>query len=357
MKTSLLQRIIYIILTIFLTQYLILNFYKKLNLNINIKIEKDTIINYITLNDKNKISITNKNIDKIIQTHSKKFTFLIKNNLNTNKKYILLKQNKKLILLNKKNFSKIIEKNIIGKITSNIKITNNEIFININDNKIIAFDIKKNKIKWETITNANIFNITAKSKILISCDKIYQVIPNKFLFILDKSNGEILLNKNIKIIDKKNTPEIKIIKKAIINKNLIFICYKDGSFIKLDGTTGEKLWQKTKNNYKNFLLTKNKIIIAKKNGNITILNKKYGKKILTNRSLNGKKINIKHINKKLNIAIIKENSGTTHLMNIKNGIIIYSFKLGKNNIKYISKNNNLIGLKENKKLFNIKINS
>lgn len=355
MKTSLTHRIIYIILIIFLVQYLILHCHKKLNLNI--KIEQDTIINYITLNNKNKISITNKNIDKIIQAHSKKFIFLKKNNLNTNNKYILLKQNKKLILLNKKNFSKIIEKKIIGKITSNIKITNNEIFINTNDNKIMAFDIKKNEIKWQTITNANTFNITTKSKILVSCDKIYQIIPNASLFILDKSNGEILLNKNIKISAQNNLTEIKTIKKAIINKNLIFICYKDGSFIKLDATTGEKLWQKNKNNYKNFLLTKNRIIIAKKNGNVTILNKKNGEKILTNRSLNGKKINIKQINQKLNIAIIKENSGITHLINIKNGIIIYSFKLGKNNIKYISKNNNLIGLKENKKIFNIKINS
>lgn len=350
MKKSIKYIIAYTILITSLIQYLILNDIRKLNLNI--KIEKDTIINYITLDTNKKLSLINKNKNNILQIISKKFIFFKKNELNINKKFILIKKKENITILNKKTFKKFIEKKIIGKITSNIKLTNNEIFININDNKILAFDILNNKIKWQTITNTSTFNITTKSRLILSCDKIYQIIPNNKLFILNKYNGEILVTKNIKI---NNSSEIKSIKKVIINKNLIYICYTDGTFVKLDGNDGSKIWQKTKNNYKNFLLTKNKIIITKKNGNITILNSKTGKKITTNRSLNGKKINIKNINKKLDLGIIKEHSGITYLINIKTGIILYSFKIGRNNIKYFKNTNNLIGLKENNKIFKIKI--
>lgn len=342
--------IMYIFLITSLQQYLILNDIKKVNLNI--KIEKDTIQNYIILNNNKKLSLTDNNKNKILQINSKKSIFLKKNELNTNKKFILIKKKIGIKLLNKKTFKKFLDIKTIGKITSNLKLTNNEIFFNINDNEILAFDILNNKIKWQTITNTNSFNIATKAKLILSCDKIYQIIPNSKLFILNKYTGEILTNKNIKI---NNSSEIKTIKKTIINKNLIYICYRDGSFVKLDGNDGTKLWQKTKNNYKNFLLTKNKIIITKNNGNITILNSKTGEKIITNRSLNGKKINIKNINKKLNIAMIKEFSGPTHLVNTQTGIIIYSFKINKNNIKYIKKHTNLIGIKDNKKIFKISI--
>lgn len=350
MKKTITHLITYTILITSLFQYLILNDIKKANLNI--KIEKDTIQNYVILNNNKKLSLTDNNKNKILQINSNKSIFLNKNELNTNKNFILIKKKKCIKLLSKKTFKKFLNIKNIGKITSNLKLTNNEMFFNINDNEVLVFDILNNKIKWQTITNANSFNVATKAKLILSCDKIYQIIPNSKLVILNKYTGEILTNKNIKI---NNSPEIKTIKKTIINKNLIYICYNDGSFIKLDGNDGTKLWQKTKNNYKNFSLIKNKIIIIKNNGNITILNSKTGKKIITNRSLNGKKINIKSINKKLNIAIIKEFSGTTHLINTKTGIIIYSFRINKNNIKYIKNHNNLIGIKDNKKIFKISI--
>lgn len=326
--------LIYLSLIIFLTINLINN--QKIQLNLNIKIEKNNIKGNLILDENKNIFLTKKNIKNL----NKK--------LNLNKKYILIKKNKNTILfINKKNISKTFKKKISGKITSNIKLTNDEIFITVNDNKILAIDPSNNKIKWQTITNANTFSLNAKSKLLLSEDKIYQIIPNSKLVILDKYTGEILLNKNIQIDNKKYTNNNKRIKKSIIIKNLIYICYKDGSFLTLDATTGDKIWQKTKNNYKNFFIIKNKIIITKKNGNITILNKQSGKKILTNRSLNGKKINIKHINSKVNIAVIKEHTGITHIISTRTGSIIYSFKLGKSNIKYISKNNFLMGIKNN----------
>lgn len=324
---------------------------------LNIKIEKDKIISHIVLNKNKKVYITNekiKNNEKILQINTLNNKSIKNNNLIFNKNFFIIKKYKKnILILDKKKFSKKYKKKILGQISSNIKVTNNEIFININDNQTLAFDIRKDQIKWQTLINLNSYNIHTKSTIIASNTKIYQIIPNEKIFILNKLTGEILANKNIKINDKKNN-HIKTIKKSVINKNLIYICYKDGSFLTLNGTTGDKIWQKTKNNYKNFFIIKNKIIITKKNGNITILNNKTGDKILTNRSLYNKKINIKHINKKLNIAIIKEFSGITHIIDTKTGLIIYSFKIGENNIKYISKNDNLIGLKKNN-LFKIKI--
>lgn len=277
----------HIIFIIFLILYIQINNLK--TLNSNIKYKTDITKNYITLNKKD-------------------------TKLNNE-----VKQNKKVLILNKQ----YLEKNINGKITSNIKTTNNEIFINANDNKIISLNIKTNKIRWQTLTNVTAFSSNSKSKLLISCNKIYQIIPNLKLIILNKNTGEILVNKNIKIA----TQNIKIIRKSIIYKNLIYICYTDGSFIKLDGTTGNKIWQKTKNNYIDFFILKNKLIIIKNNGNITFLNKKNGKKILTNRSLYGKKINLINIK---NIILIKENNAILHLLNVKTGLITSSFKISYN---------------------------
>lgn len=270
---------------------------------------------------------------KTLKSNIKYKTDITKNYIILNKKDIKLhsevKKNKKVLILNKKIH---LEKNINCKITSNIKITNNEIFINANDNKIISFNIKKNKIKWQTLTNVTEFSNNSKSKLLISCNKIYQIVPNLKLIILNKNTGEILVNKNIKIDNTNTTQNIKIIKKSIINKNFIYMCYTDGSFIKLDGTTGNKIWQKTKNNYTNFLILKNKLIIIKNNGNITFLNKKNGKKILTNRSLYGKKIDLINIK---NIILIKENNEIIHILNVKTGLITSSFKINDNKINYV----------------------
>ncbi len=285
-----------IILIIFLILYIHISNFK--NFNSNIKIKTHVTKNYISLN---------------IKLHS---------NFNKNT----------TLLLNKKTHKNFLEKNINGKITSNIKITNKEFFINVNDNKIISIKNKNNKVKWQTITNVTDFSNNAKSNLLISCNKIYQIIPNLKLIILNKNTGEILINKSIKINNKNIINEIKTIKTSMLDKNFIYICYTDGSFIKLDGLTGNKLWQKTKNNYKNFLIKKNKIIIIKKNGNITLLNKKNGKKLLTNRSLHGKKINLINIKDSI---LIKEQNENLHILNIKTGLIIYSFKIGTKNINYI----------------------
>lgn len=264
---------------------------------------------------------------KIFNTNIKIKAEITKNYINLNIKKIKLKN----FFLNKKNYKFFLEKNINGKITSNIKKTNNEIFINVNDNKIMSINIKNNKIKWQTLTNVTDFSNNSKSNLLISCNKIYQIIPDLKLIILNRNTGEIIINKNIKIREKNYN--IKIIKKSVIYKNFIYICYTDGSFIKIDGTTGNKIWKKTKNNYKDFLIIKNKIIIIKNNGNITFLNKKNGNKILTNRTLHNKTIDLINIK---NIFLIKENNIIIHCFNLKTGLIISSFKIGTKKINYIN---------------------
>ncbi len=336
----------------------------------NIKIEKQSKhykinniknINYISLKSNELISTKN-NIFKITQNKVKKIiidkNFKI-NDITLNNNFLLINTlNNKIIII--KNSKPQLKKHIntYGTTTSNVKLTNNKIFFNMNDRKILSINIKKNKILWQTLTNQNNIDITTESKILVSNNKIYQIIPNKKIIIIKKKNGVILTIKDIKI----NTNALqhdyiyKNIKKIQIYKNTIYICYSDGNFIALNGTNGKFLWQKTKKNYKNFVINKNTLIVLKNNGNFTSLNPHSGKKNWTNRSLNTQIIESASINKKNMIMINK--AGTIHIINNSTGYITKSIKINKYNIKtsflkknvliLIKKNGNLIKLTKNK---------
>lgn len=315
---------------------LLIFFYTKIHTNdqikINIKIEK---------------SITKKKIHHEDDYKIKKLT----------KKYSLIKTSKnKVNIIKNIKPKKSININFTGMLTSNVRLTNKHILINTNDKKLISINIHNNTCEWKTIINHTPVTTVKNSKILISNNKIYQITPNKNITILKKNTGIILTIKNIELKESglKNYKIQKFFKKIYFFKNKIYICYSDGNLISIDGTSGKKIWQKTKNNYKNFIIKKQNLIIIKTNGNITSLDATSGKKNWTNRSLNSKSINfISIINNKI-IAI--EKNWVIHILDENNGYIIKSLKIKNCKIENIlKKKDKLIIFKKNNKIIKLSI--
>lgn len=321
------------------------------NFSLNKKLEILNLQYKKFLLHKNKIFEINKKYIKQIKINvNLKFKKII-----SNKNFVIIKDNNDTITIIKKNILPIKFNSLLNeKITSNIKITNNNIFYTINDNKIVSLDLNTSLFSWQTIINTAFFNISSKSKILISNNKLYNITPNKRLIILKKQTGEIVLNKNIKLKEEKNIQKQKFFKKTMLYKNNIYIAYTDGSFVKLDGTTGNKIWQKTKYNYKDFAILNTRAAIIKNNGNITLLDTNSGKKLWTNKSLKKKNLHSINMSSFFNLALINENNEILHFINLKNGFIINSIKLNVEN-KITLLKNNLIYIKNNGKVIKIKL--
>ena len=124
---------------------------------------------------------------------------------------------------------------------------NGIIFVSTNFGNTYSIDIKSGLIKWSTpVYSINRFSITEK----------YIVNTwNNRLFIINKSNGKLVLNK--KIINYKEKNNKFFFKEVIIGINKIYIFNNKGLKVSVD-----------KNNFNKYT----KLKIAKNYGNLIILN-------------------------------------------------------------------------------------
>ena len=132
---------------------------------------------------------------------------------------------------------------------------NGYIFVSTNYGYTYAIDIKTGLIKWsQPIYSTNRFVITEKYLINSWKDRV---------FMINKSNGKIVLNKNLSKSQKKN----KIIfKDLIVGDNWIYIFDSKGFKISLDKKNfNTYLRSKIASNYENSIIYNNNLYINTKN--------------------------------------------------------------------------------------------
>ena len=132
---------------------------------------------------------------------------------------------------------------------------NGYIFVSTNYGYTYAIDIKTGLIKWsQPIYSTNRFVITEKYLINSWKDRV---------FMINKSNGKIVLNKNLSKSQKKN----KIIfKDLIVGDNWIYIFDRKGFKISLDKKNfNTYLISKIARNYENSIIYNNNLYINTKN--------------------------------------------------------------------------------------------
>jgi outer membrane protein assembly factor BamB len=341
------KNIIYIML--FLSFFLsILNI--KTNCYYKINIEKQEKINKLN----NYLYKLNNNIFFIkencyVYSKDKFFNKILFNKYKSIEKFYFNKinfvfiKNKNIYYFYKKNKFKI---NINGLITSNIKITNNYIYFITNCYDLNVINRKTGKLLWKYSLNIDkVYIELSKSKIITSKDKLYIIIPDKRIILLDKFTGNEIYSNSICLsnITNKTSKNYRNFKKIRKYKDKIYICYSDGNFIVINCYTGRILWKKTKLNYENFIIYKKNLLIVKKNNHLTMLNRVNGNKIWTNRTFS-KKITNYFILNKLNTIIIFNKYGYVYFLDKRNGFILSINKI--TNIKI-----NDIFLNKSKKTF------
>ena len=132
---------------------------------------------------------------------------------------------------------------------------NGFIFVSTNYGYTYSIDIKSGLIKWsQPIYSTNRFVITDKYLINSWKDRV---------FIINKSNGKIVFNKNLNKLEKKNN---FLFKDLIVGNNWIYIFDNKGFKISLDKKNFNKYSRsKVARNYENLIIYNNNIYINTKN--------------------------------------------------------------------------------------------
>ncbi len=307
---------------------------EKINLEKEKKISfyysKDDDTMYI-LTDKNIYTQQKKEIKCILNLNTLKVQSIKK--ILTNKDIIVIyTKDKQLIVIDKMDKEIKWIKNFKENSLATPLITNDKLFIDLNGYLIFALNNEDGEEIWRYFNKIENFYIHTNAKIIQSNKYMHYIFANKKIITLKKNTGEKILARSIdssKIkFDAKNK---KIyITNVKVNNNILYICYNDGNFLVLDAIFGSVLWKKTKRNYNNFIIYKNQLIITKKNGHITSLNKTNGKKIWTNAILKNKlltkptMLNIKKI-------IMTHNENEIYFFK-KNGKFFKKINMDKNKI-------------------------
>lgn len=130
------------------------------------------------------------------------------------------------------------------------------IFVSTNYGHTYAIDIKSGFIKWSVpIYSTNRFAITGKYLVNTWKNRV---------FIMNKSDGKLLLNKKLEIIDKKNSKNF--FKELIIGNKWIYLFDNKGFKFSLDKSNLSK-YSKTRvsKNYESLIIYNNNLFINTKN--------------------------------------------------------------------------------------------
>ena len=194
---------------------------------------------------------------KVIWAHDYKIPF--RSNIKIiNDKILLADQNNSLLLINKFNGEKIkkipTEETVLKSDFINFIEDESSFFYFLNTyGSLYKLSEKKNKINWfinlNQSTSLNSSNIFFSNSLILHMNKII-ISTDPYLYILNKSNGSIVLKKNI----------TSIIKPIVSGQNL-FLITKDNLLVCINIVTGEILYSVEINQeIANFLETKKRSI-------------------------------------------------------------------------------------------------
>ncbi len=279
--------------------------YKNFNIDFNIIAYKDSLIIADNLGNIHSFDIKNLNLK-----WEKKFGVPFKSNLKIHRKNLyLINSNSKIYSINTNdgnlNWSfETASRNLKDKQSYQIAIYNNDLVFTNDNGEIFCIDLRKNNIKWSLIfqtanfentplifksspisidNNGHIFvstnrgytyaidiktGLTKWSKPIYSTNRF--IITKRYLvnlwknriFIINKSNGKIVFNKNLKNLKNSNI----LYKDLIIGDELIYIFDNKGFKTSIDKKNFNKYSKlKIAKNYKNSIIFNNNLYINTKN--------------------------------------------------------------------------------------------
>lgn len=307
---------------------------------------------YITSN--NKIFLYKNNKIKEIKSLNTKIKYVLATQINI----IIYTKNKKLIAINKKNHTIDWTLDLNEKLYTKPLISNEKIFINQQENKITAINIKDGLVLWKFLNESLILEIKNKVKSIQTNNLIYYIYPNQSIISIKKKNGN--KDKLINVAKRQITNFNKVlnfISDIVIYNKILYLCYSKGNFISIDPNTRKIIFEKNTKTYKNITIYKDKLIIIKKNGFIKCFNKLTGKNIWTILQLKNKNLNKPLILRKKKSLLISDNNGNNYFINIKTGEIKQSFYIPDLTIKksFINKKETNILTISKTNIYNIKL--
>jgi len=178
-------------------------------------------------------------------------------------------------------------------------------------------------------------------------DKLYITNGSRYVFIINATNGEYILEKKL--------PDI-VLAKPLVDKNIIYLQDVSNNIYALNETNGDFVWQNRSNIGEMLInqfdrqlwLYKDEIISLSSNGMLQSLNKLNGSRLwqieLFNNKDNDEHVVIRDFSNKgclfENSLYVSNSDGYLYNIDVRNGSIIYKVKIA--NVQTISKNGNLI---------------
>ena len=300
------------------------------NKNNNFKNFKYTELNQVFLKTK-----------KLSKYNTNQYLLFENNNLilNDQKGNVIIYSINKNSIISKFNFYKKKYKKI--KKNLNLIVDSGVIYVSDNIGYIYAYDYNNNEVLW-----AKNYKVPFRSNLKITSNKVITSNQNNDLFILDKSNGNLI---------KQIPSEETIINNSFVNNialsdNEIFFLNSYGSLYSIDINNFNLNWFMNLNqsldlNLANLFLGSeivysNKKIFLSSNNNFYVIDSKNGS-IINKKNFSSA---FKPIVTNNYIFIITENNFLVS-MNLQTGAIIYSYEISQKVAKFINSKKKSLGIK------------
>ena len=300
------------------------------NKNNNFKNFKYTELNQVFLKTK-----------KLSKYATNQYLLFENNNLilNDQKGNVIIYSINKNSIISKFNFYKKKYKKI--KKNLNLIVDSGVIYVSDNIGYIYAYDYNNNEVLW-----AKNYKVPFRSNLKITSNKVITSNQNNDLFILDKSNGNLI---------KQIPSEETIINNSFVNNialsdNEIFFLNSYGSLYSIDINNFNLNWFMNLNqsldlNLANLFLGSeivyhNKKIFLSSNNNFYVIDSKNGS-IINKKNFSSL---FKPIVTNNYIFIVTENNFLVS-MNLQTGAIIYSYEISQKVAKFINSKKKILGIK------------
>ncbi|QJC31498.1 PQQ-binding-like beta-propeller repeat protein [Enterobacteriaceae endosymbiont of Donacia tomentosa] len=248
--------------------------------------------------------------------------------------YLYLSSEKGIVFaLNIKNGNKIWEKNVFGEILSKPIIKNNILLIyNMND-ILQALNKYNGKILWTiNLGITNKLNFRGSSSPVIFFNNVILGGNNGIVSSRIINNGMLVWETNLtKFNSKSDFLQINDIDiQPLIYNGIVYASSYNGSFVAIDLSNGNIIWEKIYFTHKNFIINNNIIYLIDTDNNIYTLNTKNGNIIWIQKEF--KKYDINNLLFYKAKIYFTDNKGFIYWINAKTGKFIGKQRISKKNI-------------------------
>lgn len=225
------------------------------------------------------------------------------------------------------------EKKIKGRIMAEPTLTSDKLFIDKDARILTALDINTGKYVWRTSIYSEDEQFFTNAKFLYTNDYIIYIYSNRKISVLSKNSGLPKKSYNIQSFDPLACNDHLSITTAKIYNDILYVMYNNGDFFAFDIKIGECIFGDSNEQYVDFFLNFDTVVIFKKPADIIFYNKFTGKKIL-NTTVFEDHFYIPIILSKKKLILVYNNNNVKFL-DIKDGTSVYVNNFKKMSIKKI----------------------